>query len=106
MRETADGDEIQILTKFKALASEILDEACSSNFDCEKTQNLMQRLTSYLTDKKSMTSFEFKQSGILEALEIFFTKAPSLALIERESIRNQEKNEEMKHSEELILSAA
>ena len=37
IRETADGDEIQILTKFKALASEILDEACSSNFDCAKT---------------------------------------------------------------------
>lgn len=103
----AGGDEeLNILATFKVLAGEILDEACSSTFDCEKTQALMEKLTAYLTDKKSITSFEFRQSGILQALEIFFTKAPSLALVEREQIRNKDKNEEMKHSEELILSAA
>jgi len=53
-----------------------------------------------------MTSFEFEKSGILEALEIFLTKAPSVALIEREALRNQDRSEEMKHSEELILSTA
>lgn len=94
------------MDKFKLLASEILDEACSSNFDCERAQSLISKLSEYLTDKQGITSFEFKQSGILHALEVFLTKPPSHALIERETIRNQEKNEEMKHSEELILSAA
>ena len=85
VRDAAEDDEeLNISTKFKALAAEILDEACSSIFDCEKTQVLMEKLTTYLTDKNGITSFEFKQSGILQALEIFFTKAPSLALIERE----------------------
>lgn len=75
-------------------------------FDCSKTQALMDNLTGLFTSKHGMTSFEFVQSGILQALEIFLTKAPSLALIEREALRNKDKNEEMKHSEELILSAA
>ena len=66
----------------------------------------MDQLTTILTSDYGVTTFEFVQSGILQALEIFLTKSPSLALIEREALRNSTKNEEMKHSEELILSAA
>ena len=66
----------------------------------------MDNLTDYLTHAYGMTTFEFNQSGILQALEIFLTKAPSQALIEREAIRNADQSEEMKRSEELILSAA
>ena len=70
------------------MASEIVDESCSSVFNCSKTYSLMERLTDALVQANGMTSFEFEQSGILEALEIFLTKAPSLALIEREAMRN------------------
>ena len=44
----------------------------------------MEKLTECLTQAHGMTTFEFAQSGILQALEIFLTKAPSMALIERE----------------------
>lgn len=80
----ANGEEIQLATKFKELAREILDEACSSTFNCQKTQTLMEKLTECLTQAHGMTTFEFAQSGILQALEIFLTKAPSMALMERE----------------------
>ena len=66
----------------------------------------MNQLTEFLLAAQGITSFEFSQSGILQALEIFFTKAPSQALIERELILNAGKTEELKHSEELILSTA
>ena len=45
----ANGDEIQLLAKFKELAREIIDESCSAIFNCAKTQNLMDKLTEYLT---------------------------------------------------------
>ena len=95
-----------MMHKLKELAREVLDEACSPVFNCSKTQSLMDRLTSMLTNKHGLTTFEFVQSGILHALEVFLTCAPSQALIEREAIRNRDKTEEMKHSEQLILSAA
>ena len=43
------GDEIQLLSKFKDLAREIMDESCSAIFNCAKTQTLMEKLTDYLT---------------------------------------------------------
>ena len=108
MRELGQthGEELQLLNKFKELANDILDEACSAIFDCQRTQALIERLTTILTSGHNVTTFEFVQSGILRALEIFLTKSPSMALIEREQIRNKDKTEEMKHSEELIFSAA
>jgi len=47
------------MNKFKALAREILDEACSAIFECSKTQILMEKLVEYLTASQGMTSFEF-----------------------------------------------
>lgn len=100
------GDELSAVAKMKTLADEILDEAASSTFDCAKTQQLMSQLTQLLVGNHGITTFEFSQSGLLLALEIFLTKSPSQALIEREVIRNGAKREEVKHSEELIISAA
>ena len=53
------GDEILLLTKFKELAREIMDESCSAIFNCIKTQTLMEKLTEYLTQPNGMTTFEF-----------------------------------------------
>ena len=55
----ANGDEIQLLAKFKELAREIIDESCSAIFNCTKTQSLMDKLTEYLTQSHGMTTFEF-----------------------------------------------
>ena len=77
------GEELHLLDKFKELAQDILNEACSSTFDCQRTQLLMDRVTSALSSSHNITSFEFVQSGVLKALEIFLTMAPSQALIER-----------------------
>ena len=39
MRELGQthGEELQLLNKFKELANDILDEACSAIFDCQRT---------------------------------------------------------------------
>ena len=55
----ANGDEIQLLAKFKELAREIIDESGSAIFNCTKTQSLMDKLTEYLTQSHGMTTFEF-----------------------------------------------
>ena len=55
----ANGEEIQLLSKFKELAREILDESCSAIFNCAKTQSLMEKLTEHLTQPHGMTTFEF-----------------------------------------------
>ena len=43
-----NGDELELLAKFKQLAREILEESCSAIFNCAKTQALMEKLTDYL----------------------------------------------------------
>jgi len=88
------------------LADAILDEACSAVFDCEITQNLMNQFTDFMAGQQGITSFEFQQSGLLRALEIFLTKSPSQAFFELQVQKQQEKHEEMKHSEEIAISTA
>ena len=50
----------------------------------------MKQLTQYLTSTEGITNFEFRESGVLQALEIFLTKSPSQAIIECEAIKNAE----------------
>ena len=76
--------------KFKKLADLILDEACSETFNCAATEGLMKQLTEYMMAAEGITNFEFRKSGILQALEIFLTKTTSQAIIEREAIKNSE----------------
>ena len=74
--------EMGLMQQFSNLANAILDEACSSVFDCEVTQNLMNHFTDFLTGEQGITSFEFQQSGLLKALEVFLTLSPSQAYYE------------------------
>ena len=59
-----------------------------------------------MAGQQGITSFEFQQSGLLKALEIFLTKSPSQAFFELQVQKQQEKDEEMKHSEEIAISTA
>ena len=74
--------EMTLMAKFTNLADAIMDAACSGVFDCEITQNLMNQFTDFMTNKQGITSFEFQQSGLLKALEIFLTKSASQAHLE------------------------
>lgn len=98
--------EMALMAKFSNLADAIMDAACSGVFDCEITQNLMNGFTDIMTGPQGITSFEFQQSGLLKALEIFLTKSPSQANYELQVQKQQEKDEEMKHSEEIVISSA
>ena len=105
MNETFSA-EMALMDKFSNLADAIMDAACSGVFDCEITQNLMNGFTDMMTGPQGITSFEFQQSGLLKALEIFLTKSPSQAYYELQVQKQQEKDEEMKHSEEIAMSTA
>lgn len=46
-------------------------------------------------------TYEFKESGLLEAIEIFLTCSPNKAKHYFEKKKNDLKGEEIKHSEEI-----
>lgn len=70
------GDEVKMLNNLKALASEIIEEAKQQDFNFEKNRLLMKTLAETLTSNRNIMSFEFKESGLLEALELYLTYTP------------------------------
>lgn len=64
----------------------------------------MKSLAECLTSSRHIMSYEFKESGILEALELYLTRSPMQAKFYLEKQKNDLKGEEMKHSEELEMS--
>ena len=75
--------EMKLMSRFTNLADALTDAACSNQFDCEITQNLMTEFTDIITGSMGITSFEFQTSGLLQALEVFLTKSPSQANFEQ-----------------------
>ena len=58
MANTYDA-EMKLMARFKNLADALTDAACSTEFDCEITQNLMIEFTDIITGQMGITSFEF-----------------------------------------------
>ena len=67
----------------------------------------MTRVTELLTlEHCAITSYEFKQSNLLLALELLLTKSPSQAKVMLETKKAEEGGEEMKRSEEIEMQEA
>ena len=73
------SQQVLYMDKFKKLAFQLLDEAINKDFNPNKTKNLMEELAAQFTDGIGMTTFEFQNSGLLQAIEIFLTKSASQA---------------------------
>lgn len=81
----------------------VLTQVTSSSLT--KIRALLSRIGELLTLKGcAITSYEFKQSNLLWALELLLTKSPSQAKIEIERKRLHDTGEEMKRTEEMEFS--
>lgn len=62
---------------FESLANDFLKESMQASFNEEQATSLIKRLAEILTSKYGIVTFEFQQSGLLKALEVYLTKSPS-----------------------------
>ena len=70
-------------------------------------RRLLTRVCDLLTlDEHAITSYEFKHSKLLQALELLLTKTPSQAKVILQKKQAEEKGEEMKNSEEVEIMEA
>jgi hypothetical protein len=61
----------------KELATQIIEESKKTEFDFETNRKLLSELAEALTKKgKAMMGYEFKESGLLEALKLYLTMTP------------------------------
>ena len=61
----------------------------------------MKQLQTYLTSNRNIMLYEFKETGILEALTIYLTCTPKQARLIVEQKKAEKKGEELKRSEEM-----
>ena len=60
----------------KNLSKDIIEEAKSEVFNFERIKNLIKQVAECLTSKRHIMTYEFKESGLLEALELLLTHSP------------------------------
>lgn len=70
------GDEFQTLSQLETLAQEIVDEAKKYEFDFERNKDLLNKVALLITKERHVRSFEFRQSGLLEALQLYLSQSP------------------------------
>lgn len=95
------GEEFRMVTMLRNLAKDIAEEAKQTAFNFERTRALAKQLADCLTSKRRVMIFEFKESGLLDALALFLTSTPAQARAIKERERQ---GEEVKHSEEMQMS--
>ena len=87
------------------MASMLYEETVNTSYDVEKNRKILDKLVQILTDKRAVMCYEFKESGLLDALSLYLSKTPSQARAILEIRKAKEKGtEELKHSEEIELS--
>ena len=64
----------------------------------------MKQLQAYLTSNRNIMLYEFKETGLLEALTIYLTCSPNQARAVIEQQKALKKGEELKRSEEMQIS--
>lgn len=64
----------------------------------------MGQLVENLTNQKHIMSYEFRESGLLDALDVFLTYSPSQAKVVIERKKALAKGEELKSSEEMQIN--
>lgn len=83
----------------------LYDEMVLTSFDEEKNGKILEKLVEILTDKRAVMCYEFRESGLLDALSLYLSKTPSQARAIIEIRKAKDKGtEELKHSEEIELS--
>jgi len=60
----------------KVLAVKIKEEAMQESYNESSFKDLMSKLAMCLANKRHVMSFEFKESGLLQALEYLLTHTP------------------------------
>jgi len=89
------------LNKLKQLAADILEEGKKQDFEFNRNKDLMKSLAETLTQQRSIISYEFRESGLLEALMMYITMTPKQIELHCEKKKSLASGEEVKHSEEI-----
>jgi hypothetical protein len=94
--------QLSIQSELTQISTELCTEATQIQNSIEEMptiRRLLTRISELLTlEDYAITSYEFRQSKLLFALELLLTKSPSQARVILDQMRNGEK-EEMKQSE-------
>jgi len=102
--------QLGLLSELTELARDLSHEATQlqlSATDLAGVRGLLGRVGELLTlEECAITSYEFKQSHLLWALELLLTKSPSQAKVALERRRARDTGEEMKRAEEIDLQEA
>ena len=107
--QMAASSEGQNITNLKQLAQRLVDLAQSETFERETCKLVLEQLAKALTQKSQggkngLMNYEFRESGLLEAIELFLSRSPKQVQLHKERTKNSNSGEEMKHSEELMMS--
>lgn len=77
LKSISSGDDLMNLNKLKQLAANLIEEAKKKEFDFEANRNLLVEFAQAMTKSgQSMMGYEFKESGLLEALKMYLTLSP------------------------------
>lgn len=99
-----------MLGELTQLSRDLCQEATQIQDSADSMANirrLLTRIADLLTlEHCAITSYEFKQSKLLLALELLLTKSPSQAKVLLVTKKAEESGEEMKRSEEIDLQEA
>jgi hypothetical protein len=72
--------------------------------DMSNIRKLLTRVCDLITlEEHAITSYEFKHSNLLQALELLLTKTPSQASLVLKKKQIKDRGEEMKHTDELEI---
>ena len=60
----------------KKIADDLVEEAKLGKFDFEKNRELVETIADLLTKDKPLLSYEIKESGLLDSLNVYLTMTP------------------------------
>ena len=99
--------ELSILEELTNISKDLFEQACESQNSLKEMatiRQLLERVSEMLRgDNIQITTYEFRNSNLLQSLEFLLTKTPSMSkyLLFKKKLSGKE--EEMKHSEEIEL---
>mmetsp|Transcript_39169 Transcript_39169/g.37535 ORF Transcript_39169/g.37535 Transcript_39169/m.37535 type:complete len:100 (+) Transcript_39169:1798-2097(+) len=93
------AEEFQLFNDMKVLSQKIMEEASCPHYNEDQFKDLMAKLVKCLSNNRRIMTYEFRESGLLHALECLLTRTPkevhSMILQEKA----KESGEEMKQSD-------
>lgn len=106
INEGTGGDDLQVMINLKQLASDIIEEGAQEVFEFGRNRDLIKRLGVALTkQQRAIMSYEFKESGILDALKVYLTMTSKQINLYKQEKKALSSGEEVKRSEEIKLSS-